>query len=509
MNKALLYLRVSSNEQVDNTSLEVQEQSCREWCRRKEIRVFNVMKLEGVTAKSTNEERVQELIAFCKENKEKFDHIVVFKLSRFARSVRHHQNIRWKLMKMGIKLRSATEQIDETPIGQLTENQLSSFYQFDNDIRKENSINGMSKRIKDGLWPWLPTVGYYLPKTEGIRLSVAGIDELCYRDVIDLFELYSTGNYSFKKLSSIVYQKKIKNQRGTKDLYFGINGIRRILKNKFYIGILVNPFDGKEYDGKHETFIPLKLWIKCQGVMNGRSKENSTRLKENINFPLKGFMKHDCGERYASSQTRGNGGKYNYYMCKKCRAPSFKAEDVHAEFSNLLRQMTPKENRTKMFFIELAGILQESVELHNIQEKKLARELKRLNTRQERLEEGFLDGLIDKDRVIQERSKIKLEVKSATNDLQKIDKVKVDYKDVMNKAEQFIINFPEKWENGDLTDRKLIQGSLFPEGLEYSGKFKRTFSSPQVFEAISSGYRPKKTLCDPRGNRTLISTLKG
>ncbi|MSU44944.1 recombinase family protein, partial [Candidatus Nomurabacteria bacterium] len=51
--KGIIYVRVSSEEQVKGTSLEFQEESCRKYCKDKSIEVIKVFREEGASAKST------------------------------------------------------------------------------------------------------------------------------------------------------------------------------------------------------------------------------------------------------------------------------------------------------------------------------------------------------------------------------------------------------------------------------------------------------------------------
>ncbi|MEZ4667572.1 MAG: recombinase family protein [Anaerolineae bacterium] len=109
MKRAVIYLRTSSNRQIDNTSLDTQEQICRNYCLTEGFELIDIKKLETVSAKETNTARAAELLEFCKRRKFKFDVLVVFKLDRFARSQEQHHWLRGQIMKMGIHLRSATE----------------------------------------------------------------------------------------------------------------------------------------------------------------------------------------------------------------------------------------------------------------------------------------------------------------------------------------------------------------------------------------------------------------
>jgi DNA invertase Pin-like site-specific DNA recombinase len=47
MKRAVIYIRVSSKQQVDGRSLEVQEETCRRWCQAHDAEVAEIFREEG------------------------------------------------------------------------------------------------------------------------------------------------------------------------------------------------------------------------------------------------------------------------------------------------------------------------------------------------------------------------------------------------------------------------------------------------------------------------------
>ena len=136
---AVIYTRVSSEEQVDNMSLGNQEDECKRFIARQpgDLKVDRVFAEEGESAKTADRTKLKELLEYCRQNKNTVGHVVVYKLDRFARSVQDHMALQAVLKKMGIILWSATEPIGESTTGKLMEHVLASFAQFDNDVRSE------------------------------------------------------------------------------------------------------------------------------------------------------------------------------------------------------------------------------------------------------------------------------------------------------------------------------------------------------------------------------------
>ena len=157
---AIIYCRVSSHEQVQGTSLAMQEKLCREYAERQNLEVLKTYVEEGESAKSADRTEFQKALAFCSDKRYKVDQFIVYKVDRFARNQDDHAIVKMMLKKHNTKLRSVTEPIDETPIGRAMEGVLSVFAEFDNNVRAQRSKSGMEERIKQGVWVWSAPLGY-------------------------------------------------------------------------------------------------------------------------------------------------------------------------------------------------------------------------------------------------------------------------------------------------------------------------------------------------------------
>lgn len=164
---AVIYTRVSSQEQVSNMSLSEQERICRDFVARhpNNLTVVRIFQEQGESAKTADRTKLKELLEFCRAHKDEVGYVVVYKIDRFARNMEDHTALRVVLAKMGIMLLSATEPIDQTLTGKLMENVLASFAQFDNEQRAERSRNGMAARAKEGCWVTTAPIGYINVKT--------------------------------------------------------------------------------------------------------------------------------------------------------------------------------------------------------------------------------------------------------------------------------------------------------------------------------------------------------
>src|SRR3990167_8014240 len=110
--KGIIYIRVSSDEQVKGTSLEFQDENCRKYCQEKGIEVLEVFREEGESAKDLsmhNRKEFLRALEFCRKNKGGVQVFVVLRVDRFARNTDDHFAVRKILVDYGVTLHSVTD----------------------------------------------------------------------------------------------------------------------------------------------------------------------------------------------------------------------------------------------------------------------------------------------------------------------------------------------------------------------------------------------------------------
>src|SRR5580698_6796598 len=148
MKTAVIYCRVSSQEQVTNFSLTNQKKACLEYCQREGYSVAEIFIEEGESAKTYQRTQFQRMISYCQKNKGKIDTVVVNHLDRFARNTKDHMTVRAILHTVGVNLRSVSQNIDETSNGRFMETIFAGVAQWDNDVRAEKTVTGMKAALQ-------------------------------------------------------------------------------------------------------------------------------------------------------------------------------------------------------------------------------------------------------------------------------------------------------------------------------------------------------------------------
>ena len=163
--RAIIYIRVSDTSQIENSSLGVQEKSCRAYAKQKGYRIAEpIFRDEGFSAKHVNTRPgMRQLLQYCCSKKNNISYVIVYKMDRWSRNTEEGLAAGVTLAKYGVELVSSTENIEKTPSGRLIRTILLGLGQFDNEIKGERIHDNMMALFRKGVWCWACPVGYKRP----------------------------------------------------------------------------------------------------------------------------------------------------------------------------------------------------------------------------------------------------------------------------------------------------------------------------------------------------------
>jgi len=118
MAKAVIYVRVSTEEQTQNYSLESQEKECRAYALRRNFEVDRVFREEGASGKTiAGRPTLKELLSYCSNKGCGISVVLVYKFDRWARNTSEGLGLMSLLAKYGIEIQSITEPTENNAMG--------------------------------------------------------------------------------------------------------------------------------------------------------------------------------------------------------------------------------------------------------------------------------------------------------------------------------------------------------------------------------------------------------
>jgi DNA invertase Pin-like site-specific DNA recombinase len=383
---AVIYCRVSSKDQIDGTSLESQEASCREYAAKHRLTAVHAFIEQGESAKFADRPQLLALLDYCKNKAHAVSTLIVWKFDRFARNVEDHFAVKALLRRMGVRVVSVTEPIDTDPNGKLMETILAAFAQFDNDIRAMRAVQGMQQRIRDGIFPWNPPLGY-LPPKNGKKTVPDRPDPARFSPLQRAWKMLATGAYAKAEILRLLRAWNVRSSTGA---LLTPQALDPIFANPFYKGVLVNPWTKVEHAGRHVAMVTSEEFDQVQFVLSRRRRQPDRHQMLHRDFPLRGVARcPSCRRLMTAAWSRGAKRRHAYYLCrsKDCalRFRSWPARAVHEEFEQWLGRVAVSASTIRAIWQAVVKSDDEQVAARQQARQSIEREIAALRRQQDEL----------------------------------------------------------------------------------------------------------------------------
>lgn len=429
-----LYVRVSTDIQVDGYSIDEQLERLEKYCDAKDWIIYNKYIDPGFTGSNINRPGLTKLLQDI--HKGKIDLVLVYKLDRLSRSQKDTLYlIEEEFLPNNVDFISMTENFDtSTPFGKAMIGILSVFAQLERENIKTRLAMGHVGRAKAGYWRGgsNPPIGYDFING---KLIINEYEALQVRTIYNMF-LDGETIHGITRYMSEHFTNRYSNYRTP-----GQTGV--ILRNRLYIGKI--KYKGVEYDGVHEPIIDIDTFERVQK----RYKEISGKWSDHYRSPFK--AKHlltgllycgNCGARYfACTQRRKDKttGKYIkstesyvYYKCYTrdgnksmrkgdyCKNPTIRVDKLDKVILDEIKKLKLDPDRLERIINTESKEKVENTELTVLRNK-----LDNTQSKIDKLMDLYTIGTIPiteiGDRIkplYEEKEKIELEINTRENELQ-------------------------------------------------------------------------------------------
>ncbi len=482
MERAVIYCRVSSKEQVDNFSLTSQERLCREYCERNGYEVDKVFVEEGESAKTANRRSLLRMLDYCGKAKGRISVLVVYQLSRFARQAKDHHAVKAKLASFGITLRSVTEPIDDSPMGKAMENMAATFAQLDNDLRSDRTKTGMLEAAMNGRWVHQAPIGYINGKKGGPSLIH---DPECADLVRKGFELFAKRMYSKQQVVDKINALGFTSPKGGK---LNPQTFGRMLRNPLYAGRVILESFQIDTEGDFKPIVPEDLFRKVQAILDGRTYQNVPHHRNNKDFPLRRFTRcAKCGTPLTGSWSTGRGKKYAYYRCRntKCKAVNIRKENMEELFLEQINRIKPRMEYMRLFREIVKDVYRERMSEGTEHKKRLQANLRKLKKKKSRLVDLRIEEEIDHDSYQSKKIELDAEIEQVERELGRLNSGTMDIDSALDFAERIVMNAGKLWEALEFDERVKLQELLFTGGIDFDGEKFGTIKNKQHFQYVN------------------------
>ena len=259
MTRAVGYVRVSDEEQVDGLSLDAQRRQLELYCERHGFDLVHVYVDEGVSAHTDKLSKRPQFAAMLEAiDRHEADIVVVDTIDRFARHSGLQRQAVERIGRANAGFASIKEQFDyTTPSGKLMLNMLGAVNEFQSDMIGVHVKKSKQEAFDRGL----PTGGLpfgYRGETGETAGARAELDPVAAAAVLETFTLRDQG-MSQSALARRLNEAGFRTQRGNA---FTSWAIKDMLSCRFYIGLVT--LAGDERQGAHVPIVDRALFERVQ-----------------------------------------------------------------------------------------------------------------------------------------------------------------------------------------------------------------------------------------------------
>ncbi len=415
--RAVIYLRVSSAGQVktdydpEGISIPAQRVACQRKAEQLGLTVIDEYIEPGKSAtEMTKRVAFQQMLTRVRTLRD-VDYVIVYKLSRMARNRLDDAIVMADLRKRGVTLISATESIDDSPVGQLMHGILATFNEYQSRESGADIAYKMSQKAKNGGTLGRAPLGYInvFDRFEGREIRTVVIDPERAPLIKVAFELYAAGQYTLADLADELFDRGLRTRPTARypAKQVSVSKLSDMLRDRYYIGYIT--YKGDEFKGRHEPLISEDLFERVQEIIEARAIAGERRRVHH--HYLKGSLfcercrQAGITQRLILQRTvNARGTEYLYFFCRNrqngsCRAPHVNI--IHIE--DAVERHYARVRFSPTFIADIRTHIAETIGKEEaaarLLHQQLTTQLRALDTGEENLLELAADGTLPQAKI--------------------------------------------------------------------------------------------------------------
>lgn len=460
--KAVIFARVSTKDQEEGHSLDVQVIQALNYATENDLPVVKQFKIIESSTKGKIPE-FKQMIDFIRARKDKIV-VLAYNTDRLQRDF-DEQSLELKALvnqdKAEIHFTSTRQKIaskadSSTKFRYGLDVLLANDYanRISDDVKRSNQ-----KKLEEGTILGDSPLGYLNKPRIGKKKEKADVylDHDRSELVKKIFEDYATGQYSMAEIKDIVTDAGLRSKKGFK---ISKSQVEKILQNPFYYGYM--EYNGLLYKHAHPRLISKELFDECVAVRKCRKKNKFKRTEKP--FILKGLLKCkycDCSyspelkkEKYAYMRPTKSKGNCEYFF-------HLSEEKILIQIENVLKGMQIPEKILAQINEVLKKSSNQEFQAQTQEITKLQNQYETLRMRIKRATELLLDSSLSKPEYDEMIADLQVQRQNAEVRLQKPSNADDEFNKNLSTIFSLASRSYELFKSSQLGKKRDILGLLF------------------------------------------------
>lgn len=478
--RAVMYVRVSTHQQVDGASLDNQEERCQEWALRNGVLIMRTFREEGVSAKTANRPELQNMLRFLNEHGKEINYLIIYEVDRLARNMEDFMAISAELRKHKIALKDPSSNLEGGRSDKFLSMMKAMIAELDNDVKSERVVDNMRRHANEGYR--MAKAPYGLINTRDLLgKSILAPDPAIGDKIASLLYEFSTDTVTIKDLISQAHEVALTRPNGTP---MNHNLMGKILRNSLYAGLEKNQHTNGQLveTSQFQGIISKDVYWRNQRILDRRKGAKvETYSVNHPDFPLRRFL--SCANCHSpvrgSAPTGGSGKSYPKYHCTRCSKASITAGELNEQFLDLLTHITPNKLSLKLIKTMIVRVWNDELKTLHADRKKYQRRIEDLDEHKQKATDKLVSDVISKQEKIDIHLKADKEIEGLMSAVKKLSGQIGTKQEVIDYVLSYMDNAPRLWADASPDMRSLYQSMIFPEGIEYNF-YTNKFGTPKM-----------------------------
>lgn len=478
MKSAILYIRVSTDEQTFGYSPRHQEEMLTRYCSLHNIHIRQIV-LEDYSAKNFDRPAWNKMELQLRKEKNPPALLLFTKWDRFSRNAGDaYAKINF-LNRLGVDPQAIEQPLDLA----IPENKMMlAFYlaspEVENHRRSLNVSSGMRRALKEGRYMGKAPLGYINRQAD--RKKWIEPDPATAAIIAAAFEEVALGKFSVESILKFTRAKGIKCSK---------NNFWTILRNQLYCGKIFIPAWKDEQaefvTGQHQPLISAHLFNQVQDVLDGKKKLQKTKKTVQDKFPLRGFIEcHSDGKLLTASSSKGRKQYYDYYHCTSSCGTRHPAAALNDAIVTELRKWKAHPAVKHLHKLILKDVLEQSGHEKKQKLQQLQKDITHYSTRQARALDMLLTAALDPDDYRAIKRECEASISKLEAELSHLMADNANLAPLIDAGVEVLDNIDQAYLNSSTYIKRQIIGSIFPEKLVFDGSHFRTARVNEVVQLI-------------------------
>jgi DNA invertase Pin-like site-specific DNA recombinase len=487
--KAIILARVSTKDQEDGQSIPAQVRRLTEYAEKKQL---SILKVSQITESSTKESRkeFEKIIDLISKSKEPIV-LIADTVDRVQRGFKESILIEKLLREGKMELHFLRDRLI------LDKNSNSTdVMRWDMSVMfakayvlqlSDNVKRSLEQLRKEGIRANLAPLGYLnVIDQQGNKDEIPDPNQRHL--IVKMFELYVTGNYSFRQITELMKEMGLKNKQGG---HVSHSKVADALKDPFYCGIMKakNEF----YPHKHEPIISPNLFQKAQEVRLGHNKKPFQYAAKP--FIFRGMI--TCGHCGCLVSPEIKKGKYVYYSCTNakgtCQRDYINEKDFLKDVSHHFNEISLSQEIIQEITQYLKEIYASEGRFYQEQKNRLRKEQDQIQQRLSKLYDDRYDGNVDEAFFQKKLKEYKDREFAIIQEMESHAKADESFHVTANMVLSLAQRYREIFESSEVEEKRQLLNFVFQNLELKEKKLSVTLREPfkMIKDASLSGKRPR------------------